>query len=99
MRKLFSALCVASLSSCAAMPAMAQELPPNCHEFSAAREEAAGYGEQPFIAGASDSGNVFEVWLNQEGGTWVVFHTRPDMVTCVVDFGDMFIAAPQQPDV
>ena len=100
MYKMLSALCVASLSSCAAMPAMAQEYAPGCGEFSAVRELLSDqYGEFPLTAGVSTDGVVTEMWTNRQTGTWTVLQTYPNMVTCIVDDGDMFIAVPQQPDV
>lgn len=100
MRKLLSAICVASLSSCMAMPVMAQQYAPGCGEFSAVREMLSDqFGEFPLTTGVSDEGVVTEMWTNRSTGTWTVLQTYPNMVTCMVDAGEMFILVPQQPDV
>lgn len=56
------------------------------------------YGEAQVGAGLAD-GNIIELWVNAETGTFTLLVTRPDGISCMVGAGDSWISRPPPPQL
>lgn len=81
----------------AASPAMAQE---RCGPTEAVYSDLAqSYQERRMSTGDATNGAVLETWANTVTGTWTVFVTLPNGMSCAVASGTGFQVHEAEPNI
>ena len=57
---------------------------------------AEAYADHPAALGLAANGNLIEVLTTRDGASWTILITRPDGVSCVVEFGEHWQTRPQE---
>lgn len=83
----------AALFCGAAAPAAAHPL--NCVPRELAADRLDALGEARAAAGVTQNGNLAELWLDPETGTWTIFFSTPDGIACQVMSGAAWQEAPE----
>lgn len=80
----------------AATPVVAQPAqPPQCIPRDQALETLyRSHGERPVAYMLDKSGMVFELLASNDGSTWTLLATRPDMTSCYVTDGEHLVTTP-----
>ena len=86
---------IAALFSASAH-AQAQQCGPTAGVYEALANK---HGESRVMAGLEPSGLLIEVWANIQRGTWTLFYTRPDGLSCAVSSGSGFQAFAPGPNL
>ena len=96
MRKIVLAAVLAALS---AVPLVAQE-GPICMKRSEIIEQIGGrYKEQRRVSALTMQGTaIIEFWANETTGSWTMFATQPDGMSCLVSSGLGFEVADATPE-
>lgn len=59
-----------------------------CAPASAFAEQLSSkYGEAPIAFGLQSNGNLLQVWVSEEKGTWTVVSTTPAGMSCIIAVG------------
>jgi len=88
---------LAAIAACLPMSAVAQT---QCGPTSGIYEALTNkHGETRAAAGIEPSGLLVELWANPETGTWTLFYTRPDGLSCAVSSGQGFQAYAPEPNL
>ena len=77
----------AAIAATIAAPALAGPCAPRT---SVIEQLADKYGEARQSAALSANGNMVEIFVNEEAGSWTAIETTPDGMSCLVSFGTAF---------
>lgn len=80
------------------IPAAAQGQPCMPHEsFIGLLENQ--YGERLTGIGLQSTSRLWEIWVSPKTGSWTIFTTRPDGISCLVAVGQDWHAERDLPDL
>lgn len=79
------------------IPAMAHAVSPCMPREQLVEQLRNKYGETVFGGGLQNPGQLLEIWSSVENGTFTVFITRPNGMSCITASGRHWHQLPPQP--
>lgn len=95
MSRLLGCLMLAALVAAFSWPSAAQTQGARCLPSDSVRQILQfEYGESITAQGTAQSGNVYELWMNKETGTWTIVATLTSGLSCPLARGIDWTIAP-----